>query len=122
MIMIMAMIIMRNNEGGTYQRGRRCGGDGQRWLVGALVGELLRQKLICSLVESGGDTPGFKDVMRVGSCTYVVMLGPEREENLIYILRVPPSLRASPLWVLLFAHGVSRVSWPLKGKVERSSV
>ena len=70
MIMIMAMIIMRNNEGGTYQRGRRCGGDGQRWLVGALVGELLRQKLICSLVESVGDEimalwlSGFKDVVR----------------------------------------------------------
>lgn len=59
MIMIMAMIIMRKNEGGTYQRSWKstplvmgkasvCGW----WCSG---GELLRQKLICSLVESGGD-------------------------------------------------------------------
>ena len=35
---------------------------------------------------------------------YVVMLGTEREENLIYILSVL-SVRASPLWVALWAHG-----------------
>lgn len=72
MIMIMAMIIMRKNEGGTYQRSWKStplvmdkarGG-------GCSAGELLRQKLICSLVESVGDEimalwlSGFKDVVR----------------------------------------------------------
>jgi hypothetical protein len=46
----------------------------------------------------------FKDVMRrllaMRPIPYVVMLGTEREENLIYILSVL-SVRASPLWVAL---------------------
>ena len=71
MIMIMAMIIMRKNEGGTYQRSWKSTPlvmDKARG--GCSAGELLRQKLICSLVESVGDEimalwlSGFKDVVR----------------------------------------------------------
>jgi hypothetical protein len=70
MIMIMAMIIMRNMRGVLIRerswkstplvmgKARDCGG----WLT---RGELLRQKLICSLVESVGDRRHGTLVVRV---------------------------------------------------------